>query len=155
MIFSNEVTGLRWKVLVPLLLLLAAMFALTVEGYLTSSEIYVEGPGDLRLSDFKMLYPMGGGLCSQCHPKPAEVIIVQPFMKPIRVSGIVIRSLKGFAVLLNLDKGIIEVYHLKYPPKCGALNITRRINTTGLALTRAVVSREMVWYMVSLKVCPK
>ena len=100
-------------------------------------------------------YAIGGPFCSQCHVEPPKVNSFWHTGRYVTVSGIVVRSAPGIAVITTTGQNGVEVYHIRLPMYCQPPKPGTQITVTGWEGAEATLG-ELRWHMITTQgACPQ
>ncbi len=99
-------------------------------------------------------YSIGGPFCSQCHAQPPVVNAFWHTGRYVTVSGTVVKSAPGIAVITTLANGTVQIYHIRFPYYCQPPKPGTQITVHGWEGAEARLG-ELYWHMVSTQgACP-
>ena len=99
-------------------------------------------------------YAIGGPFCSQCHAQPPVVNAFWQTGRYVKVSGTVVKSAPGIAVITTVNNGTVQVYHIRFPFYCQPPKPGTQITVHGWEGSEARLG-NLYWHMISTQgVCP-
>ena len=87
-------------------------------------------------------FAIGGRFCLNCHQEQPRVSRVYPVGRTERVEGYVVKSIPGFAVVMNGT----NVYHVRLPPVCGQPKPGEKVSLV-VYIARGAEAGALHWFI--------